>query len=403
MGRVVVTGLGCLTSVGKDPLRLWDSLMKGRSNAGPVHSFDTSGMERHIGCEIPDWRPRRDGKGYMDDLTCRARNLASYAARQALEDAGVPRALYERLSICVGTTMSELFNGVNSRTETVRVRGLRPVPNSYASIRVNCIATHLAEELGARGTALVIPTACAAGNYAIGYAHLLISMGRAPVVLAGGSDAFSRIAFIGFSRLRAMSPDMCRPFDRDRQGLLVGEGSAFLLLEDEKSARKRRAKIYAEILGCGLSCDGFHIAAPHPQGLGAALAIQRALKQARVSEERVVYISAHGTGTLANDRIETIAIKRVFGRGAFKIPVSSIKALLGHSMGAASAIEAVVSALVLMKRYVPPTWNYRTPDPACDLDYVPNEPRSLRKPGVVLSNSFAFGGNNACLALGPYR
>jgi 3-oxoacyl-[acyl-carrier-protein] synthase II len=299
--------------------------------------------------------------------------------------------------------MSEAFNGVNSRFTSVQVNGKRPKPNVFSHVVMNRIAHYLAKQFRMEGHAVTIPTACAAGNYAIAHGRDLIMRGKARLVLAGGTDAFSRIAFIGFARLQAMSRDVCRPFDRNRQGLLVSEGSAFLILEDAEHARMRGAQVYAEILGYGLSCDGYHIAAPHPRGIGAAIAMRHALQQARLAKDDVDYINAHGTGTLANDRMETAAIKRVFGKCAADIPVSSIKAVLGHAMGAASAIEAVASCLAIVHKTLPPTWHYEESDPTCDLDYVPNRPRRVRRLNVILSNSFAFGGNNACLAIGRYR
>ncbi len=405
MSRVVVTGLGCLTPIGANPNALWDSLMAGKSGASRVASFDCRDINRNVGCEIKTWKPKSTAsrQQHASGNGDRATELAFYAAQQALTDADIIPDDHREMAVCVGTTMGEAYNGVNSRDVWVPVGRRRPASNSFFGVRMNHLAWEVAQRLGAEGPNLTIPTACAAGNYAIGYGARLITSGKIRLAVAGGADAFSRIAFMGFARLQAMSPDVCRPFDRNRQGLLVGEGSAFLVLEDEERARRRNARIYAEILGCGLSCDGFHITSPHPRGLGAALAIKRVLKEASLGNDDVDYISAHGTGTQANDRIETIAVKRVFGARASRIPISSIKALLGHAMGAASAIEAVLSCLTILHRTVPPTWNYTEPDPDCDLDYVPNQPRKLRAVDVVLSNSFAFGGNNACLAVGRYR
>jgi 3-oxoacyl-[acyl-carrier-protein] synthase II len=227
----------------------------------------------------------------------------------------------------------------------------------------------------------------------------LLRSGRADLAVAGGADAFSRSAFTGFSRLHAMSPDMCRPFDRNRRGLLLGEGAGVLVLETLGSARTRGARVYAEVLGYGLSCDAYHITGPHPEGEGASAAMAAALAGAGVSAEEVSYINAHGTGTAHNDRIETLAIKNVFGKRAHDLPVSSIKALTGHVMGGASAIEAVACVKAIQTDMVPPTCNYETPDPDCDLDYVPNEARSLEVQ-VAVNNSYAFGGNNASLVLG---
>jgi 3-oxoacyl-[acyl-carrier-protein] synthase II len=261
------------------------------------------------------------------------------------------------------------------------------------------IAHNVAAAFALRGPNATIPTACAAGNYAIAHAVELLRSGRADVAVAGGTDAFSRSAFTGFSRLLAMSPDFCRPFDRNRRGLLLGEGAGVLVLETLAGALRRGAEPRAEILGYGLSCDAFHITGPHPEGEGAQAAMMAALAAASLSPRDVSYINAHGTGTAHNDRIETMAIEKVFGERAHDIPVSSIKALTGHVMGGASAIEAVACVGAIQRGTVPPTWNYETPDPECDLDYVPNAPRAVEV-RVAVNNSYAFGGNNASVILG---
>jgi 3-oxoacyl-[acyl-carrier-protein] synthase II len=305
----------------------------------------------------------------------------------------------------MGTTIGE-SQEVERMSEQWRNNGRKEL-NSGLIDRYPChkISNHIASELNVEGPNIMIPTACAAGNYAIGYGYDLIQNGDADWILAGGAESFSRIAFIGFSRLHAMSPDTCRPFDKNRKGILLGEGAGVLLLENLESAVKRRAKIFAEVLGYGLSCDAYHITAPHPEGKGAAEAMRRALKNARLTPEQVGYINAHGTGTLQNDRSETSAIKKVFDDKAYQIPMSSIKALTGHAMGAASAIEANACVLAIVRKVLPPTWNYEEPDPDCDLDYIPNEPRevaagfSLR---FVLNNSYAFGGNNSSVVFGKY-
>jgi 3-oxoacyl-[acyl-carrier-protein] synthase II len=244
----------------------------------------------------------------------------------------------------------------------------------------------------------MIPTACAAGNYAIGYGFDMIRTGRADVMLSGGADAFSRITYMGFSRLGAIAPERCQPFDRMRKGMVPGEGAAVLVLESLEGARARGATIYAEVLGYGVSCDSHHMTAAHPQGDGAIRAMAAALKESGVSRDDVDYISAHGTGTPTNDRVESLAVRSFFGERASRIPMSSIKSMVGHTMGAASAIEAAACSLAIHTGWAPPTMNYETPDPECDLDYVPNRARKV-DPRVVLNNAYAFGGNNASLCL----
>jgi len=230
----------------------------------------------------------------------------------------------------------------------------------------------------------------------------LIRMGRVDAMLAGGADAFSRITYMGFARLGAIAKERCQPFDKNRKGMVPGEGAAVLVLEEAEAARAREAKIYAEILGYGISCDAHHMTAAHPQGEGAVRAMARALKESGVSIDQVDYISAHGTGTPTNDRAESIAVRALFGARASKVPISSIKSMLGHTMGAASAIEAAACALALHSGMLPPTINYEEPDPDCDLDYVPNVARETH-PRVALNNAYAFGGNNASLCLARWN
>jgi 3-oxoacyl-[acyl-carrier-protein] synthase II len=254
------------------------------------------------------------------------------------------------------------------------------------------LAAHVASELGFTGPNLVIPTACAAGNYALAHACDNIRHGEADVMLAGGSDPFSRITYTGFARLGAIAPDRCQPFDKHRKGMVPGEGAAILILERRDDALARGAAIYAELVGYGLTCDANHMTAP--QGDGAARAMQIAMADAGVRPDEIGYISAHGTGTVVNDRIETLAVKQAFGDAAYRVPMSSIKAMLGHTMGAASAIEAATCALTVRDDLIPPTIHHETADPECDLDYVPNEARAVPVE-FSMNNAYAFGGNNA--------
>lgn len=271
-------------------------------------------------------------------------------------------------------------------------------PEFLALYPCHVIAAHVASELNFAGVNIMIPTACAAGNYAIAHALDVMRAERADLMLAGGSDAFSRITFTGFARLGAVAPETCQPFNRFRKGMIPGEGAGVLVLEPFDRARRRGARIYAEVGGYGLSCDAHHMTAAHPQGDGAKRAMQQALTDSKTKPEDVSYISAHGTGTLTNDRLETIAVKRLFKDAAYRIPISSIKSMLGHTMGAASAIEAAVCALAVFNDRVPPTINLNDPDPDCDLDYVPNFAREMRV-NVAMNNAYAFGGNNASLIL----
>ena len=256
------------------------------------------------------------------------------------------------------------------------------------------IAAAVAAEVGFAGVNAMIPTACAAGNYAVAFAADALAAGRADLMLAGGADSFSRITYTGFSRLGAISPDLCRPFDRNRKGMIPGEGAGVLVLEPLDRALARGATVYAEVAGYGLSCDAHHMTGAHPEGEGAARAMERALRAAGIAPEDVSYISAHGTGTPSNDRLEAVAVHRVFGARARRVPISSIKSMLGHTMGAASALEAVACSLAVATGLVPPTANFEEADPECDLDVVPNQARELPV-SVAMSNAYAFGGNNA--------
>jgi 3-oxoacyl-[acyl-carrier-protein] synthase II len=271
-------------------------------------------------------------------------------------------------------------------------------PEFMARYPCHVIAAHVATELQLAGVNMTIPTACAAGNYAIAYAFDTLRSGRAEVMLAGGSDAFSRITYAGFARLGAIAPDVCQPFDRHRKGMIPGEGAAILILEPLARALARGAHIYAEVTGYGLSCDAHHMTAAHPQGDGAARAMEKALRHSGLTPAEVSYISAHGTGTPTNDQCETLAVKRVFKDQAYRIPISSIKSMLGHTMGAASAIEAAVCALAIRDDRIPPTMHFVDPDPECDLDYVPNAARE-HTVRVAMNNAYAFGGNNSSLIL----
>jgi 3-oxoacyl-[acyl-carrier-protein] synthase II len=261
----------------------------------------------------------------------------------------------------------------------------------------NVLASNVGFALNLRGPNISIPTACSAGNYSIGYSYDLIKRGRVDYMLVGGSDPFSRIAFTGFNRLFAVAPEKCQPFDKNRKGMMVGEGAGVLLLESLDSALDRRANIYAEILGYALSCDAHHMTAPSTSSIVSV--IKRAVKNANIEPKDVDYISAHGTGTPANDKAECGAVKEVFGEMYKKIPISSIKSMLGHTMGAASALETIACCFAIKHGIVPPTINYETLDPECDIDCVPNQARK-KNVGIALNNSLAFGGNDACLVVG---
>lgn len=397
--RVVVTGLGAISSIGIGWRDYWSALLAGKSGISEISSFDTTDFLTHRGGEVNNFK----ADNFVQPRTLRKINRASQfaiaATKMAIEDAKLDLSTIElrRAGIALGTTMAEA-QAIETMDSLWVSKGARSITARLAAqYPGSMIAAHVAAELGSNLRCLVIATACAAGNYALSYAYDLIRLGKVDLVFAGGSDAFSRIAFMGFNRLLAVAPDRCQPFDKYRKGMMVGEGAGILLLEEMNHARQRGAEPYAEVLGYGLTCDAHHMTIPDKDGVMRVM--NAALHDARVSAKQVSYISAHGTGTPANDRTESAAIRSVFADHADKVPISSIKSMLGHTMGAASALEAIACVLALRFDMIPPTINFETPDPECAIDCVPNKARS-QPTNIVLNNSFAFGGNNACVVFG---
>lgn len=400
---VVITGLGVLTPIGTGKTRFWNALIAGENGIRTITSFDTSDFRTHCGGEVREFAAADYCRNIDHRRIGRGAQMAVAAARLAFEDGGVDVAKGDpsRTAVIFGTTMGEspIAESVDSKmARRCELNGAASRRDQSLSFPQEMISLSVAREFGLRGPVSLMATACAAGNYAIGYGADLLQSGEVDLALAGGSDPFSRAAFTGFNSLLAVAPEICQPFDRRRKGMSVSEGAAALLLERYETARRRGAPIYAEVAGYGISNDAHHMTAPHPTGRGASRSIANALAAAKTPVDGVDYINAHGTGTPANDKIETLAIKGIFGDAAYKTPVSSIKSMLGHTMGAASAIEAAASALAIQHGVMPPTINYREADPECDLDYVPNYARDARL-RTVLSNSFAFGGNCAALVL----
>jgi 3-oxoacyl-[acyl-carrier-protein] synthase II len=398
--RIVVTGIGVVSSIGVGREPFWNNLLAGCCGISQVESFDTSGYKVHQGAEVKEFR----GEEHITKLNpCslgRASQFAIAAARLALVDGDIDlrSTAPHRIGVSIGTTSGE--PGIIEQFDDRYIANELDCvgPEFIRSYPCNVIAEHVASEFDLAGVNMTIPAACAAGNYAIANAFDVLQSGRADVMLAGGADCFSRITYAGFARLGAIAPEICQPFDRNRKGMVPGEGAGILVLESLDRARARGARVYAEIAGYGLSCDAHHMTAAHPLGDGPGRAMEMALKESRTGIDQVSYISAHGTGTATNDRLETIAVKRVFKDFAYSIPISSIKSMLGHTMGAASAIEAAVCALAVRCGLIPPTIHLQEPDPDCDLDYVPNYARE-RRVDVAMNNAYAFGGNNASLIL----
>lgn len=397
--RVVITGLGVISSIGTGKDEFWPNLLLGRSGIKKVELIDVSHFRTPLGGEIKDFEPEL----YMTQESVRncgrTSQLGIAATKLALDDAGLAGTDWggESVSVIMGTT-----NGESRVIEAISDAWVQGGEGAVASADIlrypgNVISLNIAREVGVDANCIVIPNACAAGNYSIGYGYDLIKTGRSSVVIAGGCDALSRIAFAGFDRLFAIAPERCQPFDKNRKGIMVGEGAGVLVMETLERARARGAHAYAEILGYALSCDASHMTIPSSDGVVTVM--EKALRNASVSKEDIDYISAHGTGTPMNDKVESGAINRVFGERTAKIPVSSIKSMLGHTMGAASALEAITCVMAIHDSKIPPTINFETPDEECRIDCVPNRMRSADVK-IAMNNSFAFGGNNACVLFG---
>lgn len=403
--RVVVTGLGVISPVGTGKEAFWEALVKGRSGVRRITRFDASEFKTQIAAEVSDFDP----EAYIDKKEARRMDrftqFAVAAANLALSDAAIaPEALdRDRVGVILGCGIG----GIGTFEEQTRVlisRGPNRVSPFFVPMMIaNMGAGYIAICHRFYGPNSTVVTACASSNHAIGEAFRIIQRGEADVMLTGGAEAaITPVALAGFCAMKAMStrndaPEKaCRPFDAARDGFVIGEGAAVLVLERLEHALARGARIYAEVAGYGQSCDAYHITAPDPDGAGAAKAMARALKDAGLRPEEVNYINAHGTSTPLNDKVETMAIKKVFGEFAYRIPVSSTKSMTGHLLGAAGGIEAAACVLSITHGIIPPTINYENPDPECDLDYVPNEARRAQV-DVALSNGLGFGGHNATL------
>lgn len=393
--RVVITGLGAVSSLGIGWPTFWENLLSGKSGISKISQFNTSNFERHNACEIKNYSHDKFKFSSRFNKFGRSSQLAILASKLALKDALFEnQSLRRKIGIFIGTTMGEsrIFENIND----LLINDPKTSINSFLPLLYpsNTIITNLYSEFNSEGENCLFANACAAGNYSLGYAFDLIRTGRIDIALAGGVDSFSRVAFSGFHRLLAIAPEKCQPFDLNRKGILVGEGAGILVVEDYQHAINRGAKIYAEILGLGFSCDAQHMTNPDP--LSVAKAINKTLKYSNIKPKEVDYISAHGTGTLENDKAECKAYNEIFGFLKTKIPMSSIKSMIGHTMGAAAALESIACCLALRYSEIPPTINFENKDPQCDIDCVPNKSRK-QKCQIVLNNSQAFGGNNACI------
>ena len=405
--RVVITGLGAITPLGLDMESTWAAMLNGRSGAGPITLFDASPYNVQFAAEIKGFEPQ----DYMDHKTARRSDrvvqIALAATAEALRQADL--AITEEIADDVGVIVGTGIGGEKTHYDQIQIlfeHGPRRVsPFALARILPDMPAGQIAISFGARGPNHCISSACATGADALGDAFETIRRGDALAVISGGTEsAMAPSALVAFDQAGVLAHhdgdprQACRPFDATRNGLLMAEGAVILVLESLSFARQRGARPLAELVGYGATADAFHISAPSEEGIGAAKAIQRALRKAGLPPEEIDYIHAHGTGTHLNDRLETLAIKRALGARAYQVPASSTKSMTGHMMGAAGAMGAAVAVMSILNNKVPPTINLHTPDPECDLDYVPNWARDVPV-RTVLTNAFGFGGHNAVLII----
>jgi nodulation protein E len=396
--RVAITGVGVISAIGANRDEFWDSLSHGRPGIRPIQSIEPGQLRFQNAAEVPDYQPTR----YFDEkdlsLLDRFAQFGAIAAREAVNDAGIQwtQNLRENSCVITGSCVGGQTTEDRGFVDLYRNNSPRVNPFTIPRTMANAAASRISLEFGLVGPTYTISTACSSSNHAIGQAFWMVRSGAANLALAGGSEAIFSFGFLkAWEAMRVVSPDTCRPFSKDRHGLILGEGGGMLVLEPLDAAHARGAHIYAELIGFGMSSDAFHITQPSPDG--AARAITAALRDGDLSLEEIGYINAHGTATQINDPTETTAIRKVFGAHADRLAISSTKSMHGHALGAAGALEGVACALTLDRGILPPTANFTAADPACDLDVIPNVARPAQV-DCALSNSFAFGGLNAVLA-----
>jgi 3-oxoacyl-[acyl-carrier-protein] synthase II len=406
MKRVAITGVGAVTPLGLDAPSTWRAALAGESGIGWISTFDTDGLPVRVAGEVKGFDPATVVSAKEARKLERNVLLGVAAGREALTDAGLNGFDPDRVGVIFGSAIGGV-PGIVEQAETLRERGPdRVSPNFLPNVLVDSVSGQLAISLGIRGPNYAVVSACATGSHAVGEAAEMIKRGAADAVLAGGTEAcIIPLILAGFTAMRGLAVEddnpahASRPFDATRAGFVMSEGAGALLLEDWDAAERRGAEIYAEVLGYGASNDAHHMAQPEPEAIGVASMMRTSLERAGVDPLRVGYINAHGTSTPLGDLAETKAIKDVFGDHAYELAVSSTKSMMGHTFGAAGAIEAIMCALALRDQKLPPTINYREPDPECDLDYVPNESRT-GEIDVALSNAMGLGGHNGCVLLG---
>lgn len=408
--RVVITGIGVCTSLGLDKDAFWKALTEGKSNVAEITSFDTSNYSTKFAAQVKDFNP----EDYIPKKEARRLDrflqFAVASTDKALKDANLQ--INPDNADTIGVSIGSGIGGMSVLEDQFRVlfeKGPQKISPFFIPMMISNMASgYTAIHFGAKGPNITMVTACATGAHSIGEASEIIKRGQAEIMIAGGAEAaITPISVAGFSSMRALStrndaPNKAsRPFDKDRDGFVMGEGSGVIILENLEFAKKRGANIYAEIVGFGMSADANHITTPDPEGDGAARAMGAAIKSANISSEVIDYINSHGTSTPLGDKTETLAIKKVFGERAHKISISSSKSMLGHTLGAAGAVESIVCVLTIKNNLITPTINLETPDPECDLDYTPNVSKQ-KEVNYAMNNSFGFGGQNAVLIFKKY-
>ena len=408
--RVVITGMGAITPIGNDVESFWNSIKEGKCGIDFITYFDTTDFKAKLAAEVKGFNPEESLDRRSIKRMDRFCQLAVIAAKEAIANSklDLENIDHERFGVIVGSGIGG-FKTIEEQHKKLIERGPgRVSPLVIPMIISNMAAGNIAIEFGARGICSNIVTACATGTNAIGEAFHLLQDDRVDIMIAGGAESsITPLGIAGFTSMTALSTstDPLRasiPFDKDRNGFIMGEGAGILILETLEHAQKRGAKIYGEVVGYGATCDAYHMTSPAPGGEGGARAMKMAIKEAGINPEEVSYINAHGTSTPPNDKLETAAIKSVFGEAAYKIPVSSTKSMTGHMLGAAGAIEAIVCIKAMEEGFVPPTIGYVNADPECDLDYVPNKGRKASLQ-YTLSNSLGFGGHNATIIMKAWR
>jgi 3-oxoacyl-[acyl-carrier-protein] synthase II len=411
--RIVITGIGVIAPNGIGKNEFWEANIKGKSGVRRIESFDTTAYNSKIAAEIPNFDPFN----YMPDSVVkradRYAQLGLAAAKMAVEDSKLNLNEEDKyqIGVCIGTGLGGIIFHEEQMLNVLKKGPARAHPLAVPKISPNAVPGHIAIELGLKGINLAISTACASSTNAIGQAFDIIRLKRADVIITGGAEApITPVTIAAYDSLKVLSSkrndkpeEASRPFDLERDGFVIGEGAGMLILEEFEHAVKRNAHIYAEIIGYGATSGAYHMVIPDPTGDDAARVMKLAIDEADIKPEEINYINAHGTSTKVNDKVETQAIKTVFGKYAYKIPISSTKSMIGHLIGAAGAVELIATVLAMQNALIPATINYRTKDPECDLDYVPNEPRKTTRLNIAMSNSFGFGSNNAAIIVKNIR